>query len=171
MEQPAAGYPSDNENDEMPMEIVEEALVGEEAEEDDEPLLEEVEAVVAGDCCVPVLGTAASAVAAADAAIAARRASKGYERPNAAQKRDETKVASEARTAWVEAQWLQLATGAGGEAAGDVPLQCRNADALAKTHPLPGDGTITFVEEGHKYTAYGEAVHRGHCSLHRLSWL
>ena len=41
-------------------------------------------------------------------------------------------------------------------------VQCRNAaaDALAREHPLPGDGAITFVEEGHKYTAYGSPVHQ-----------
>ena len=155
-EQPAGGYPSDKEDDALPVELLEDDTVDAGEEDENEPLLEEAEAVVGDDCCVPVPGTAATAAAAAEAAIAARRESKGYERPSATQKKEEAKAASEARKAWVEAQWLEP-----GHAAGDEPpLQCRNADALAKANPQLGDGKITFVEEGHKYTAYGEPVHR-----------
>ena len=38
--------------------------------------------------------------------------------------------------------------------------QCRNSSVLARTNPLPGDGKITFVEEGHKYTVYGQPIER-----------
>jgi hypothetical protein len=156
-EQPAGGYPSDAEEDALPAELVAEDATVDAAEDDEnEPPLEDAEAAVGDDCCVSVFGTAASMTAAADAAIAAHRADKGYERPNATQKKEETKVASEARKTWVEAQWLEPHTAADSEA----PLQCRNADALAQKNVLPGDGKITFVEDGHKYTAYGEAVHR-----------
>jgi len=31
---------------------------------------------------------------------------------------------------------------------------------LARRNPLPGDGKITFVEDGHVYTLYGEAIQR-----------
>ena len=153
-EQPAGGYPSDDEADAPPMELIADET---DAADDDEsePLLEEAEAAVGDDCCVAVPNTAASMTAAADAAIAAHRRAKGYERPNAAQKKEETKLASEARKTWVEAQWLEPHT-----AADSAPLQCRNAGALALKNVLPGDGKITFVDEGHKYTAYGEAVHR-----------
>ena len=39
-------------------------------------------------------------------------------------------------------------------------VQCRNSSALARANPLPGDGQITFVEEGHKYTVYGQPIER-----------
>ena len=39
-------------------------------------------------------------------------------------------------------------------------LQCRNATTLARTNPLPDDGKITFVEDGHKYTVYGAPIER-----------
>ena len=31
---------------------------------------------------------------------------------------------------------------------------------LARANPLPGDGKITFIEEGHKYTVYGQPIER-----------
>ena len=135
-EQLAGGYLSDDEADAPPMELIADET---DAADDDEsePLLEEAEAAVGDDCCVAVPNTAASMTAAADAAIAAHRRAKGYERPNAAQKKEETKLASEARKTWVEAQWLEPHT-----AADSAPLQCRNADALALKNVLPGDGKI-----------------------------
>ena len=39
-------------------------------------------------------------------------------------------------------------------------MQCRNSSALARANPLPGDGKIAFVEEGHKYTVYGQPIER-----------
>ena len=38
--------------------------------------------------------------------------------------------------------------------------QCRNASTLALANPLPGDGKITFVEEGHAYTVFGQPIER-----------
>ena len=41
----------------------------------------------------------------------------------------------------------------------------RNADALARAHPLPGDPHLTFDEATHTYTVYGQAVQRSVTAL------
>jgi hypothetical protein len=77
-EGPAAGYPSDNEADAPPIIVIEEVGIDDDNDDDaNEPALEEAEAVVGDDCCVPAHGTAASGAAAADAAIAATIHSSG----------------------------------------------------------------------------------------------
>ena len=56
-------------------------------------------------------------------------------------------------------------------ASGDVDrlpaemVHSRNADALARAHPLPGDPHLTFDEATHTYTVYGQAVQRSVTAL------
>ena len=40
------------------------------------------------------------------------------------------------------------------------PVQCRNADALARRNPLPANAHHRFEEEGHRYTVHGSRVER-----------
>ena len=44
-------------------------------------------------------------------------------------------------------------------------VHSRNADALARAHPLPGDPHLTFDEATHTYTVYGQAVQRSVTAL------
>ena len=105
-EQPVDGYASETEAD-VPR-ATGAHVIDDGAENDEEPSLEETEALM--DVAVEAVpGTAASAEAAPAAAVAALRADKGHETPpTTTQKKAETKTANEAKRAWVEAQWIDV---------------------------------------------------------------
>ena len=106
-EQPDGGYDSEKESDAPPPLLpTDAAAVHTRMGRDDEALDNEEddpELVVEADC---VAGTAASAEAAGQAAIAAYRLEKNYEAPTRAQKGTESKIATAARKAWHEQQWV-----------------------------------------------------------------
>ena len=75
-------------------------------DEEQEQTLDEAEEALGDDVAIAVAGTAPSADIAAQEAIKAHRAEKGYEAPTKTQKGAEAKLATAARKEWVEAQWV-----------------------------------------------------------------